>query len=342
MGNSIMKQREKIIIIVATIALVTVLHYAAPNYLSFLHELLARFYYIPIILGGLWFGALGGLFVSLAVTLTYLPHVWMAWGGEKEIFLGKLLEVSLFNVAGPLAGMLSDRARRQREKNQELEMLATLGEGAASVAHEIKNVLIPVRGFLRRIREHCPVEDPADSYLRIVERESARLEEMTRSLLNFARQAPLTREEVDPGAFLEELKETISLHFRDRGIHLVCTQHDCGGPLLLDRERVRLAVVNVLQNALHASSEGSQVRLEFRQDREAFHVVVEDEGAGIPEEHRDDLFRPFFTTKPRGTGLGLAITMRVVKEHGGDITVESSRGKGTRVALRFPNARRKG
>lgn len=221
-------------------------------------------------------------------------------------------------------------------------MLATLGEGAASVAHEIKNVLIPVRGFLRRIREHCPVEDPADSYLRIVERESARLEEMTRSLLNFARQAPLTREEVDPGAFLEELKETISLHFRDRGIHLVCTQHDWGGPLLLDRERVRLAVVNVLQNALHASSEGSQVRLEFRQDREAFHVVVEDEGAGIPEEHRDDLFRPFFTTKPRGTGLGLAITMRVVKEHGGDITVESSRGKGTRVALRFPNARGKG
>ena len=337
-----MKQREKIIIIVATIVLITVLHYAAPKYFSFLHELLARFYYIPIILSGLWFGALGGLFVSLAVTLTYLPHVWMAWGGNNRLLLGKLLEVSLFNLAGPLAGMLSDRARRQREKNQELEILAALGEGAASVAHEIKNVLIPVRGFLRRIREDCPLDGRTDSYVTIVERESARLEEMTRSLLSFARQAPLTREEVDPEAFLKELQETISSDFRDRGVHLVCTQHDCRGPVLLDRERVRLAVVNVLQNALHASSEGSPVRLQFRQDREDFDVVVEDEGAGIPEEHRDHLFRPFFTTKPKGTGLGLAITMRVVKEHGGDISVESSRGKGTRVTLRFPNARRRG
>jgi signal transduction histidine kinase len=336
------KQREKLLILAATIILVTSVHYGAPRYLSFLHEFLARFYYIPIILSGLWFGAVGGLVASLAVTFVYLPHVWMVWSGEKGILVSKLLEVSLFNLAGPLAGLLSDRARRQRAENEELQTLAAVGEGAASVAHEIKNVLIPLRGFLRRIREHCPVEGPADSYLRIVERESARLEEMTRSLLSFARQAPLTRQEVDPGAFLEELRETISLDFHDRGIHLVCTQHDCKGPLLVDRERVRLAVVNVLQNALHASQEGGEVRLQFHQDRDAFRVVVEDEGAGIPEEYQSRLFRPFFTTKSKGTGLGLAITMRVVKEHGGDITVESSRGKGTRVALRFPNARRKG
>lgn len=325
------------LIIAAMIVLVTSVHYGAPKDLSFLHEFLARFYYIPIILSGLWFGAVGGLVASLAVTLTYLPHVWMAWGGEKGILFGKLLEVSLFNLAGPLAGLLSDRARRQRAENEELQTLAALGEGAASVAHEIKNVLIPLRGFLRRIREHCPVEGPADSYLRIVERESARLEEMTRSLLSFARQAPLARQEVDPGAFLEELKETISLDFHDRGIHLVCTQHDCKGPLLVDRERVRLAVVNVLQNALHASQEGGEVRLQFHQDRETFRVVVEDEGAGIPEEHQDRLFRPFFTTKPKGTGLGLAITMRVLKEHGGDIRLASAPGKGTRVTLKFPN-----
>ena len=115
-----MKYRRKVIIIVVTIALVTVFHYAAPNYLSFFHELLERFYYIPIILSGLWFGAVGGLVASLAVTFAYLPHVWMAWGGENAILLGKLLEVSLFNLAGPLTGVLSDRARRQREKNRSL------------------------------------------------------------------------------------------------------------------------------------------------------------------------------------------------------------------------------
>lgn len=332
-----MEQRKKILIIAAMIALVSLMHYGGPKDASFFHEFLARFYYLPIILAGLWFGAVGGLVASLAVTLTYLPHVWMAWGGEKGILFGKLLEVSLFNLAGPLAGVFSDRARRQRAENEKLQTLAAVGEGAASVAHEIKNVLIPLRGFLRRIREHCPVEGPADSYLRIVERESARLEEMTRSLLSFARQAPLTRQKVDSGAFLEELKETIFPDFYDRGIQLVCTQHDCKGPLLLDRERVRLAVVNLLQNALHASSEGGLVRLQFHQDRDAFRVVVEDEGAGIPAEHQDQLFRPFFTTKPKGTGLGLAITMRVVKEHGGDIRLASAPGKGTRVTLKFPN-----
>jgi len=65
-------------------------------------------------------------------------------------------------------------------------------------------------------------------------------------------------------------------------------------------------------------------------------VVVEDEGSGIPKEHLDRIFQPFFTTKPQGTGLGLAITHRIVKDHGGDIRVESAPGNGTRVSMSFP------
>ena len=183
-------------LITGLVVLVSLLHYVTPLYQPFSHELFARFYYLPILLGGFWFGLKGGLRVSLFVTLIYLPHVWMGWGQGGAIFWDKLLEVLLFNLAGLTVGALSDMERKQRARNQKLQTLAALGEAAASVAHEMKNVIIPVRGFIRRIGDGNDLNDKAASYLNIVEQEAARLEEMTGDMLAFTRQAPIQKEEI--------------------------------------------------------------------------------------------------------------------------------------------------
>ncbi len=329
-------KKRKVKVILGAIALVCLLHYLTPLRYHFYHELFSRLYYFPIFLGGFWFGLRGGVLASLLVTLVYLPHLFFGWHPDRTLFYDKLLEVILFNIAGPLIGAMAERERRQRSRIQELQTLAALGEAASSVAHEMKNMVIPIRGFLRRIREACQVDGQASSYLEIVDRESSRLEEMTKDMLSFARKAPLQRQEVHVGAFLAEMKEEMQETFRDNGVRLSC---ECrGGDMRapMDREQMRQALVNVLQNALHASSEGKEVRLIATRDGDSIRLAVEDEGSGIPRENLDRIFLPFFTTKPKGTGLGLAITQGIVREHGGEIRVESVPEKGTRVWLELP------
>ncbi len=124
--------------------------------------------------------------------------------------------------------------------------------------------------------------------------------------------------------------------FRDNGVRFVCRCQEGIIRASLDREKVRHALSNLLQNALQASPKGKEVRLLVRLEQSVLHMVVEDEGAGIPKEHLDRIFQPFFTTKPQGTGLGLAITHQIVKDHGGDIKVESTPGTGTLVTMSFP------
>jgi two-component system sensor histidine kinase HydH len=331
-------RQRKIKTIVAALALATLLYYLPPLTKTFLQELLTRFYYFPIFLGGLWFGLRGGVRTALVVTIICLPHVLLGSRHHGAFFYDQLLELCLFNVAGPVVGILADRERRQRTINRELQYLATLGETVASVAHEMKNMVIPIRGFLRRIRENHVLTDKGSSYLEIVERESAKLDKMTQDMLCFARQMPLQREETEVESLVEEVRQALHEEFREKGVRLICNCDGASRRVLLDRQRMCQALVNVIQNALDASPEGKDVRLCASRNGDSLRIVIEDQGTGIPAEHLERIFKPFFTTKPKGTGLGMAITRRIVKEHGGEILVESCQGAGTRVLLDFPDS----
>jgi two-component system sensor histidine kinase HydH len=325
----------KIGVVAALTDLTAIFYYFIPQDHTLFQELIIRFYYFPVFLSGLWFGFWGGVRVSILVTVTCLPHFYGMWR-DQVLFYDELLELILLNLAGPIVGALSDREERQRVVNHELQTLAALGETAASVAHEMKNMVIPIRGFLRRIRENHSLDGKAVSYLEIVERESARLDKMTQDMLAFARHIQLQRDEVEVSLLVEEVRQDLQEEFRSKGIRLRCACEGAMQRLLLDREKVYQVLMNLLQNALYASSKGKEVRLLSQRNGDFLRIVVEDEGMGIHEENLELIFQPFFTTKPKGTGLGLAITRRIVQEHGGEIRVESVPGLGTRVSLDFP------
>jgi two-component system sensor histidine kinase HydH len=329
-----MVRAAKIRVIVLSLAAISLSYYLTPLRLCLFQELFTRLYYIPIILGGLWFGVWGGLRVSLVVTLICLPHAFLAFGADQALFYDEVLELFLFNLVGGIVGALRDRERRQKAANERLQALATLGQTVSSVAHEMKNMLIPIRGFLRRIRENQGPK--AVTYLQIVDQESAKLEKMVKDMLAFGRFAALQRREVEVGSLIEIVRDTLQEEFRDNGVNLVCTCQEGSRKVSLDPEKTHQALANLLHNALQASPKGKEVRLLIRPNQSILEMVVEDEGPGISQEHLDRIFQPFFTTKPHGTGLGLAITQQIVKEHGGEIRVESTPGKGTRVFLSFP------
>ncbi len=327
----------KIRVILVCVAGVSLLFYLTPLRSYLLQELITRFYYIPIVLGGLWFGLLGGVRVSLSVTLICIPHVFLAVGYDHALFYDQVLELFLFNLVGPVVGALRDREQREQALKQKLSALATLGETVASVAHEMKNMLIPIRGFVRRIRENQDSGAKMASYLEVVDQESAKLEKMVKDMLSFGRFALLQKEDAEVQALVDEIQQIMAEEFRDKGVRLVCRCQEGIKKVNLDREKVRQVLVNLLHNALQATPKGKEVRLLVRREKKILQMVVEDEGTGIPQEHLDRIFQPFFTTKPQGTGLGLAITHQIVKDHGGNITVESTPGKGTRVSVSFPD-----
>ncbi len=329
-------QKTKVRVILILIAAVTILYYVTPLRLSLRQELFTRFFYIPILLGGLWFGLWGGVKVSLVVTLICIPHILMVVRLDPALFYDEVLELFLFNAAGPIVGAMRDREQRQRRFNQKLQALAAIGETVSSVAHEMKNMLIPMRGFLRRLREKETLDEKAASYLEVVEREAAKLDTMVKDMLAFGRHAPLHREEVEVGSLAEDMRQILGEEFRHKGIRLVCRCQQNAARVTLDREKVRNALANLLHNALDASPRGKEVRLLVQPDKHFLRITIEDEGSGIPKEHLDKIFHPFFTTKPQGTGLGLAITQRIVEEHNGEIHVESTPGNGTRFILSFP------
>jgi two-component system sensor histidine kinase HydH len=331
-----MSRSAKIRVIVTSVAVVSLLYYLTALRLYPLQELFTRLYYVPIVLGAIWFGFRGGVRVSLLVTLICIPHVFRAFRYDQALFYDEVLELFLFNLVGALVGVFRDRERRQTALNRELQALATLGEAVSYMAHEVKNMLIPIRGFLRRIRENQVSEAKAISYLEIVEQETAKLEKMVQDMLSFGRNAPLQRKEVEMSPLVKEVRNVLEEEFRNKGIRFVSRVPEEIKPVSLDREKIRHALVNLLHNAIQASPKDSEVRLLVRYQQDILQLVVEDEGEGIAEENMERIFRPFFTTKSQGTGLGLAITKQIVEQHGGEIKIESASGNGTRIFLTFP------
>lgn len=324
-------------LIAGSIAAISVVHYLYlfPVRLSVTRELVGRAYFFPIILAALWFGLRGGISAPLIVSVICLPYSIIARGQHRVYFYDEVLQLFLFILVGVIVGILRDRGQRQRALNEKLQALAALGETMASVAHEMKNILIPIRGFVRRIQDNHSLDNKAASYLEIVDAESAKLDKMTQDMLLFGRFAPLQRKEVDVGALVEDVKRILHDEFKKSRVHLFC-QCDCKARASLDAEKIRQGLVNLLQNALQASPEGGEVRLSADWDGRAVRFIVEDQGVGIPAANLERIFHPFFTTKTLGTGLGLAITQRIVREHGGHIRVKSVPGKGTRFTLNFP------
>ena len=231
-------------------------------------------------------------------------------------------------------------AHRELQENQErlvtAERLAAVGEMAASIIHEIKTPLVSIGGFARLIRKTLPGSDPNLEYLTIISEEVSRLERVIENLLILAKPG---RPEVKPDSINEVVEKALLLVTeKAEGAHIeINTSLDLNMPTVqFDRNQLRQVLLNLLQNALHAMPDGGTLNVTTRQKEAFVQVVVQDTGVGIPDEHLDRLFVPFFTTKPSGAGLGLSITHKILENHNGFIEVTSQEGVGTTFVVNLP------
>ena len=225
-----------------------------------------------------------------------------------------------------------------QEQLVQKEKLASVGQLAAGVAHEINNPLGSVLLYADILRKETPEDDAQQKEdLDMIIREATRCKTIVNDLLNFSRQNEVMAQETDLNELLEELAAELGKQEFYEQVNIV-SKLDPGLPnIQADPLQLRQVFVNLMNNAAEAMPGGGRLTLRTRKGPSAGFVTVdvEDTGIGISEENMKKIFTPFFTTKPigKGTGLGLAIIYGIVKMHRGQIGVQSEPGQGTRFTI---------
>ena len=354
---------------------VTAGHMSVPVTRQVTHDLLVRLYYLPIALGGAWFGLWGGLGTAGLITLVYLPHIVLVDHGP--LTFGYLLEIPVFLGVGLLTGLIVDRqaqyrrglegqaetlARSHRELQEQTRLLlekeaqlhradrlSALGQLSAGLAHEIRNPLGAIKGAVEILEEDYPSGHPKAEFYAIILKEVKRLNDVVTNFLNFARPVSMRFVPVDVHEVLSSLEGLVSGEARAHRVQIVTSFRDGPSRVMADEALLKQAFLNIILNALEAMPGGGTLTMSTRladrtavgivdaDDREEWlEAVFGDTGTGIPEEHLGRVFDPFFTTKKDGTGLGLAITYRIIENHRGIIRVTSEPGKGTTFSITLP------
>jgi len=213
------------------------------------------------------------------------------------------------------------------------EKMAALGEVAAKVAHEIRNPLVSVGGFAKRLEKK--LDGNLQEYAGIIVKEVSRLEGILKEILGFVKEARLSKEPVNLNPLLDDIVRLMESDIEERDINL---KKDYGEipEIFVDPNRMKEAIVNIITNAVQALSGAGTIAIRtFLQEHEVV-FEIRDTGKGIPKEELSSIFNPFYTTKSTGTGLGLAITHRIIQEHNGRIEVESEIEKGTVFRIYLP------
>ncbi len=235
----------------------------------------------------------------------------------------------------------SDELKKSQDKLIQAEKLAALGRLAADVAHEIRNPLTAIGGFARRLQKNAGSEKEKDR-ADIIVSEVDRLERILRDVLTFSRDARYHLDKHLVGDLVYDVIKMYEQACSDQSVSVEVMIEKNLPPVLMDRDQVRQALINLIANALDAMPGGGALKITAGTD--ALHGVryvylsVSDTGEGIDEDKMALIFDPFFTTKEpgRGTGLGLSITRKIIEEHGGFVRAESVRGKGSVFGLYFP------
>ena len=232
-----------------------------------------------------------------------------------------------------------DTLQATQEQLVQSEKLASLGQLAAGVAHELNNPLSTILLFSDILLRECSPNDQIYSDLKTIVRETNRCKTIVGSLLDFARQHKVEAQELDINQFIQTIINIERKHKKYDGI-LVETNLAADLPKIqADPAQLQAVFINLMENAAEAMPDGGLIKIETSHEPVGrITIILEDTGEGIPPENLPKLFTPFFTTKPvgKGTGLGLAIVYGVVKMHRGQIDIRSEVGKGTIVTITLP------
>lgn len=210
--------------------------------------------------------------------------------------------------------------RNLRERVTSSERMAALGELAARVAHEIRNPLISVGGFARRLEKRL-TGDTAE-YAKIIVNEVTRLESILKEILGFVKTSSAVKSSTNVNELVDDIVNLITPEIEEKGNSIIKNISETPIIAVINPDKIREAVLNLIKNASQSTENGT-IMVSTKMENEEAVIEIADTGCGIRKEDQKNIFNPFFTTKTQGTGLGLAVTHKIIQEHNGRIKVES-------------------
>ena len=217
------------------------------------------------------------------------------------------------------------------------EKLTSLGQLAASVAHEVRNPLSSIKSMVQVLEEELAQKGLHAEETPLITDEINRLNRTVSRLLRYARPAAEGRREADFAELLDTVLQLLRHESERRGVRLEVRLPEGLRPVHATDDEVKEVLLNLVLNALEAMPRGGALTVSARQEDERLHVGIHDTGPGIPEELREKVFEPSFTTKEGGTGLGLSIVRERLRQVGGAVRCSSS-AEGTTMEIELPLA----
>jgi PAS domain S-box-containing protein len=255
-------------------------------------------------------------------------------------------EKLISSITNTIAGVI-ERKRIELEKEElqeqliQSEKMSALGRVTANVAHDIRNPLTVIGGFMRRLNKIIPPGSKEKEYAAIITSEVIRLEKILKNVLTYSRQTALDKERHDVNDIVYDFIRTYEIICKEHSIKIETALSDLP-QIMVDIDRASEAINNVLANAIEAMPDGGVLTVATRKEdvegKTYLAVMITDTGEGIPEVALKNIFEPFYSSKiaGHGAGLGLSISKKIMEEHGGFIRVESTVGKGSTFGLYFP------
>lgn len=226
--------------------------------------------------------------------------------------------------------------RLHRTQMSRAEHLATLGEMATGLAHEIRNPLAGIAGVIEIIGRDLPSSSPARAVVKDVRQEIARINHIVTDLLQTARPHPPTVRKSDLNITVEHAVMLGRQQAMAKSVEIELHKDSTLPEVEHDGDQIHQVLLNLLLNSLQAIDSNGKITVTVKPQGSMAVVEVSDNGRGIAPDHLPNIFRPFYTTKGDGTGLGLSLARRIVEDHHGRIDVSSALGKGTTFAVVLP------
>lgn len=262
----------------------------------------------------------------------------------------KLMETLAMHVSSAIDHLrhveyLEKLVEDRTQKLKEVQRMATIGETAAMVGHDLRNplqVIVNTLYLMKKSNERMPpsvnellAKGGQLEFFETIQRQADYMNKIVSNLQDYAKTMKLELVETSLHDLVSEVMKAdvtsprIKVSFNDQ----------LNSKIMVDQTLMKRMLDNLILNALQAMPDGGQLGVELSETEEDVIMVIQDTGIGIPEDNLNKMFQPLFTTKPKGTGLGLPVCKRIVEAHGGDITVESQVGKGSTFTVRIPKKR---
>jgi PAS domain S-box-containing protein len=263
-----------------------------------------------------------------------------AKNGDKRVGILSATHEDQYSNFPYVQGIIHDITNLRRAEKEKLqgEKMAAAGRLVRTLAHEVRNPLNNITLSVEQMMQES-LDETAALYLNIIQRNSKRISDLISELLNTSRPSEITLEPSSLQSILDEVIGASIDRLTLKRIKLKVSYPDPPVPILADAEKLKLAILNIVINAIEAMAEGEgELAITVQTTAGAAQLVIADNGSGIAEENLSRLFEPYFTQKRNGMGLGLAFTLNILQGHKGTVDVQSAVGVGTIFTVAFPLA----